>query len=91
MMSSIPKRIKRQAMDSDLIISVRIGRNGLTESLVQEMHDQLSKRGLVKVKANRGIVEGSEERLGLFGAIAESTNSQVVFQRGNVAVFWSGE
>ena len=39
MMSSIPKRIKRQAMDSDLIISVRIGRNGLTESLVQEMHD----------------------------------------------------
>ena len=91
MMSSIPKRIKQQAMDPDLIISVRIGRNGLTDSLVQEMQDQLSKRGLVKVKANRGIVEGSDERLGLFGAIAESTNSQVVFQRGNVAVFWSGE
>jgi RNA-binding protein len=91
MMSSIPKRIKQQAMDRDLIISVRIGRNGLTDSLVQEMQDQLSKRGLVKVKANRGIVEGSDERLGLFDAIAESTNSQVVFQRGNVAVFWSGE
>ena len=91
MMSSIPKRIKQQAMDRDLIITVRISRNGLTDSLVQEMQDKLSKRGLVKVKANRGIVEGSDERLGLFGAIAESTNSQVVFQRGNVAVFWSGE
>ena len=91
MMSSIPKHIKEQAMNRDLIISVRIGRNGLTDSLVQEMRDQLSKRGLVKVKANRGVVEGSDERLGLFGAIAESTNSQMVFQRGNVAVFWSGE
>lgn len=90
-MTSIPKRIKQQAMDRDLIVSVRIGRNGLTDSLVKEMQDQLNKRSLVKVKANRGVVEGSDERLGLFGAIAESTGSQVVFQRGNVAVFWSSE
>ncbi len=90
-MTSAPKRIKQQAMDRGLIISVRIGRNGLTDSLVQEMKDQLAKRSLVKVKANRGVVEGSDERSGLFDAIAESTSSHVVFSRGNVAVFWSGE
>lgn len=90
-MSSVPKRIKQQAMARDLVISVRIGRNGLTDALLLEMQDQLSKRSLVKVKANRGVVEGSDERLGLFGTIAESTGSEIVFQRGNVAVFWLGE
>lgn len=90
MMVSVPKSIQSRARDRDLIISVRIGRNGLTESLVDEMNDQLAKRGLVKVKANRGLVEGSAERNELFSALANQTNSILVFQRGNVAVYWTG-
>ena len=89
-MSSIPNHIKRMAMDRDLLVSVRVGRNGLTEAIVEELNDQLNKRNLVKVKANRGVLEGSNERMGLFFEMAESTQSTLVFQRGNVAVFWSG-
>jgi len=48
----------------------------------------LNTRNLVKVKANRGIVENSNERISLFTEIAERTESSLVFQRGNVAVFW---
>ena len=89
-MSSIPNHIKRMAMDRDLLVSVRVGRNGLTEAIVEELNDQLNKRNLVKVKANRGVLEGSNERIGLVSEMAESTQSKLVFQRGNVAVFWSG-
>ncbi|MCS5531321.1 MAG: YhbY family RNA-binding protein [Candidatus Poseidoniales archaeon] len=89
-MSLIPNHIKRMAMDRDLLVSVRVGRNGLTEAIVEELNDQLNKRNLVKVKANRGVLEGSNERIGLFSEMAESTQSTLVFQRGNVAVFWSG-
>jgi len=48
----------------------------------------LDKRRLVKVKANRGAVRGSSERAELFEGLAAATNSMLVFQRGNVAVFW---
>ncbi len=89
-MSKIPMHIQRLARDKDTQISVRIGRNGITDSIIQEMTDQLEKRRLVKVKANRGIVEGSGERTELFEALANATDSKLVFQRGNVAVYWIG-
>ena len=34
-MSLIPNHIKRMAMDRDLLVSVRVGRNGLTEAIVE--------------------------------------------------------
>ena len=87
-MSSVPNHIKRMANDRELVVSVRIGRNGLTDAIFNELTDQLSKRKLVKIKANKGILEGSSDRTSLFSEIAEKTESILVFQRGNVAVFW---
>ncbi|NDF33602.1 MAG: YhbY family RNA-binding protein, partial [Euryarchaeota archaeon] len=69
-------------------VSVRVGRNGLTDAIFNELTDQLNKRKLVKIKANKGILEGSSDRASLFSEIAEKTESVLVFQRGNVAVFW---
>ena len=87
-MSSVPNHIKRMANDRELVVSVRIGRNGLTDAIFNELTDQLNKRKLVKIKANKGILEGSSDRTNLFSEIAEKTESVLVFQRGNVAVFW---
>ena len=87
-MSSVPNHIKKMANDRGLVVSVRVGRNGLTDAIFNELTDQLNKRKLVKIKANKGILEGSSDRTSLFSEIAEKTESILVFQRGNVAVFW---
>jgi len=87
-MSSVPNHIKKMANDRELVVSVRVGRNGLTDAIFNELTDQLNKRKLVKIKANKGILEGSSDRTNLFSEIAEKTESVLVFQRGNVAVFW---
>lgn len=87
-MSSVPNHIKKMANDRELVVSVRVGRNGLTDAIFNELTDQLNKRKLVKIKANKGILEGSSDRNSLFSEIAEKTESVLVFQRGNVAVFW---
>jgi RNA-binding protein YhbY len=76
------------ANDSSLIVSVRVGRNGLTTAIIEELIDQLNNRTLVKIKANKGIVENATERSNLFSEIAKMTESNLVFHRGNVAVFW---
>ena len=87
-MTSVPNHIKRMANDRELVVSVRVGRNGLTNAIFDELIDQLNTRKLVKIKANKGIVEGSSDRTNLFSEIAQRTESTLVFHRGNVAVFW---
>ena len=87
-MTSVPNQIKRMANDRDLVVSVRIGRNGLTNAIVGELIDQLNTRKLVKIKANKGIVEDSMDRTNLFSELAQRTDSALVFHRGNVAVYW---
>nr|AIE93030.1 putative RNA-binding protein [uncultured marine group II/III euryarchaeote AD1000_31_D05] len=84
----VPKEVLSMAKSDQLEISVRIGRSGISEAFLGELSEQLDKRRLVKVKANRGAVRGSSERAELFEGLAAATNSMLVFQRGNVAVFW---
>ena len=51
-MSKIPERVKKMALERDFQPSVRIGKTGVTESIVQEIKDQLAKRKIVKIKIN---------------------------------------
>ncbi|PXF26842.1 MAG: RNA-binding protein [Methanobacteriota archaeon] len=78
----------RQAKDKATAVTVRVGKDGITDSVIQEL---ISNRGLVKTKANRGVANSSAERSEMFRLLAESTGSTVVHIRGNVAVFWSGK
>jgi RNA-binding protein YhbY len=91
MSDDIPRRIANAAKSEDLEISVRIGKGGVTESLLFELSDQLSRKRLVKVKANKSTTSDREQRRSLFTKIAQLTTATLVFQRGNVAVFWSGK
>jgi RNA-binding protein YhbY len=90
-MTEVPLSIKRAASDRDLEVTVRIGRSGLNEAVIEELCSQLAKRRLVKVKLNRGIVEGSEERKNLFDYLAKNSDSILVYSRGNVATYWIGK
>ena len=87
----IPNAIKRRALDNTLDITIRVGKQGINESLIEELKQQLSKRKLVKMKANQGIASNNADRKLLFESISNQSESFLVLQRGNTAVFWSGE
>ena len=87
----IPSGIKRKALDNTLEITIRIGKQGLNESIIEELKQQLVKRKLVKMKVNQGVASNNEERKLLFESISNNSKSYLVLQRGNTAVFWSGE
>ena len=64
---------------------VRVGKNGLTESLVEEIKLQLKKRGLIKVKMLRSFLGRSDKRR-MANEIAERTDSMLVDNVGFVVV-----
>ena len=88
MMTDVPSSIKRQAMDRNFQPSVRIGKTGVTDNIIEEIIGQLNKRKLVKIKINKGIYE-REDRALVWQHLAEATSSVLVLARGNVGVLWS--
>lgn len=75
------------AKSESLRVSIRIGKDGVNTSLISELENQLQKRTVVKLKINKGMAPNKEERNQIFTRIADESNSSVIFQRGNVAVF----
>ena len=63
---------------------IRIGQSGVTEAVLQSLHNALSKHELVKVR----FADFKEERKTLAPQIAERTSSALIQQVGNVAVFF---
>ena len=86
-MSDVPASVLREAKSRDFQPSVRIGKAGLTSTVVEEINAQLTKRRLVKIKVNKGLFE-REQRREVWAYLAESTRSTVVLQRGNIGVLW---
>ena len=75
-------------MDREFQPSVRIGKTGITDNIVDEIRTQLAKRKLVKIKINKGIYD-RENRSEVWEYLAQETSSVVVLARGNVGVLWS--
>ena len=84
----IPRAMLEAAKSRDLQTTIRIGKGGLSESVVNEVNDQLGSRPLVKIKLNRGVAGEKHARLSIIAEIEEKTNSHAIFVRGNVAVLW---
>ncbi len=84
----IPDWVITASKDPNLKATVRLGRNGLTESIIEEIRIQLSARSLVKIRLNRGFAIDSNQRTEIFSMLEEQTTSTLVFSRGNVAVLW---
>jgi len=85
--AEIPGRIMREATSREFRPSVRIGKAGLSETVLNEIRQQLQSRELVKIKVNKGLFE-REQRKDVWAFIGEQTGSTVVLQRGNIGVLW---
>lgn len=86
-MTTIPSHIMQEAKSRDFRPSVRIGKSGLSETVMDEIRQQLRSRSLVKVKVNKGLFE-REQRSTVWAQIAEQSDSTLVLQRGNIGVLW---
>ena len=83
----IPKSIQTLATSRDFQPSVRIGKSGLTDLLVDEINSQLDKNSIVKIKINKGLFEKKDIKA-VWQFLSEETNSTIVLARGNVGVLW---
>lgn len=83
----VPAHVLRQAKSREFRASVRIGKAGLTDTVLEEIRQQLQSRDLVKVKVNRGLFE-REQRKDVWTYLADNTDSILVLQRGNIGVLW---
>ncbi|HJL59886.1 MAG TPA: YhbY family RNA-binding protein [Candidatus Thalassarchaeaceae archaeon] len=86
-MTEVDKRLKKRALDPELEVTIRVGKSGLTESVISELDSQLKSRKMVKARVNRGLSNDSDDRLQLWQMLAESTASNLIVTRGNIAVF----
>ena len=77
------KELKAQAKALEPI--VRIGKSGLSETVVAEIKKQIEQKKLIKVKMLRSFV-GNDDKKVLAKQIAEKTGSILVQRTGFVAV-----
>ena len=75
------KELMRRSKDMDP--TVHVGKDGLKESVFQEVTNQLKKNRLIKIRLLPAADMTAAE---MASAIAEATGSAVVDVRGNIAV-----
>ena len=70
------------------MVTINVGKNGVTENLINEINLQLEKRGTVKVKMLRNFRETSgKHKKELANEIASRVNGRLVDFRGFVLTF----
>ena len=58
---NIPNAIKRKALDNALEITIRVGKQGVNESVIDELKQQLVKRKLIKMKVRASVKKRSSD------------------------------
>jgi RNA-binding protein len=87
MVKKIPQSIRKIANSREFQPTVRIGKSGITENVIEEIDAQLANKDIVKIKINRGLFERSQVD-DVWKHLADETNSSIVSARGNVCVLW---
>ena len=77
--------LKRDA--AHLTPLLNIGKNGVTDSVIEELLRQLKRNKLVKVKILKSALEDMD-RKAIAGELAKRTGSQLVEIRGSSAVLY---
>lgn len=77
------KEMKARAMALEPL--VRIGKSGLSDSVIGEIKKQLDKKGMVKIKMLKSFVGGKDKKQ-TANEIVEKTNSQLVHNVGFIVV-----
>lgn len=79
---------KLKAQAADLKITVWVGKNGVTDSIIEELENQLISKKLVKVKILKNA-PGQAPRNRLVRELEEKSGATLVETRGGVAVYLS--
>lgn len=79
-------------MDKELMAKAKalkpmlwIGKNGLTEQVIEELNKLLKKKKIIKIKFLRNFIE-DKNRKEVCASIAQSTNSEIILQIGFTVV-----
>ncbi len=79
---------KLKAQAAEIEITVWVGKNGVTDSIIQELEDQLISKRLVKVKILKNAL-GQAPRNRIARELEEKAGATLVETRGGVAVYLS--
>ena len=77
------KEMKAKSMAMEPM--VRIGKSGVSESVIGEIKKQLHKDGMIKIKMLKSFI-GTKDRKEVVKEIVEKTNSQLVLSVGFIIV-----
>lgn len=77
---------KKELMNRSLsTLTITIGKDGIKESVIQEITRQLKDREVVKIRFSKTM---SSDKKNYINHILEKTNSKLIDFRGNVAVLF---
>ena len=76
---------EKKKIGAQMEATVRMGKNGPTQALVDEIVGQIKKKDAVKVKL---LGTRREETKAIAEELAQRCNAQLIDVRGNTAVLW---
>jgi RNA-binding protein YhbY len=76
------KKAALRAKANSLDVSLQVGKGGITDATIAELHGQLKSKKLVKVRLLPSA-QGTE-----LDVLAEGTRSEIVEKKGHTAVFY---
>lgn len=83
--SKIRRRIKRELSSEKP--SIRIGKNGATKQVIEEISRQLEKRGMVKIKMLKSALRDKEAKT-VASKIAQQTGANLIDVRGHTTMLY---
>jgi len=72
---------KMRAKFGSMNVTVQIGKQGVTRSIIEEIDSQLDKNGVVKIKFSGMVLKGKDKKE-LFQDVADKTNSKIIHSVG---------
>jgi len=78
-------KLRNRAKSLDPVI--RIGKNGITDSVINELLRQLKKKRLIKIKFLKSFITNKDKKL-VVQELMKKTNSEVIDVIGNVIVLY---
>ena len=76
---------EKRKIAHDLDATIRMGKSGVTQALIDEIKDQIKRKDAVKVKL---LGTKREETKQIAGELAERCNAELIDVRGNTVVLW---
>jgi len=88
-MAQIMEEKLLKGIASSMEATVRIGKNGITDHMLDEIKKQLKKRKIVKIKLLKSFVSGNDKKKAIEDVISK-TGSKLIRKIGGAFVIYKG-